>query len=196
MFTVLGCQVCVQPPRWFPRKEKKNFLASVGRCCFLTGCNQHTAHLITARPESIFNGRLKRKGDREGGQRRGGRQRERKGDAVAAECSQSTKWWRWRTHCSTLHLPLKASFISFYWVTHQRIPVCFVSVWVGAVCVWSKCKLKCVEMAEYWLRGCVCVTERERWKGRHDVHYVATVVSSVVMLLLLVTNTTIMREYR
>lgn len=129
---------------------------------FLTRyCNKQTAHLITARPESIFNRRLKRKREREGGQRRGGRQRERKRDDVAAECGQSTKWWWWRTRCSTLHFPLKASFISFYWVTLIKgsLSVLWVCGW--ELCVWSKCKLKWVEMAECWLRGCVCDRERE-----------------------------------
>ena len=62
--------------------------------------------------------------------------------------------------------------------SHQRISVCLgVCGWVCVcVCVWSKYKLK--SMKKCWLTVCVCVCVRER----HNLHYVATVVCSALMV--------------
>lgn len=140
-----------------PQKETKtNFLAhgSLLSSDWLSGSFWHasatknpTVHLITARPESIFNGRQQRKRDR--GWREEGSKAEREGTAVAMECGKSTKWWQWRI-CSSSTLLFKGLFPFHFTGSHFTSKnLCVFGECVGEFCV---CGVNASRSA--WRRGC------------------------------------------
>lgn len=130
---------------WQKMKQGRPKLTSwhTGHCCPLTGWvgvsdtlqpQKPTVHLITARPESIFNGRWQRKRDR--GWIEQGSKAEREGTAVAVECGKSTKWWQWRICSSSTLLP-KGLFPFHFTGSHftSKNLCVFGSVWVSSMCV-------------------------------------------------------------
>lgn len=138
------------------RKRPKLTSWHTGHCCPLTGWvgvsdtlqpQNPTVHLITARPESIFNGRQQRKRDR--GWREEGSKAEREGTAVAMECGKSTKWWQWRI-CSSSTLLFKGLFPFHFTGSHFTSKnLCVFGECVGEFCV---CGVNASRSA--WRRGC------------------------------------------
>lgn len=130
-----------------------------------------TVHLITARPNQFLMEGWRgsqREREREGGQKNALRERRR--------CCSSRGWRidKMVTVEDTLLVPLKAPFISFYWVTFTSKHLCLF-VWGSSV--W----------AEVHRNSYLCV----RWKGGHNLHYVAAAEcsnGSIMLLLLLLIN--------
>lgn len=108
-----------------------------------------TVHLITARPNQFLMEGWRgsqREREREGGQKNALRERRR--------CCSSRGWRidKMVTVEDTLLVPLKAPFISFYWVTFTSKHLCLF-VWGSA-----QCEPRCIEIAICWLS--VCEMER------------------------------------
>lgn len=179
--TILVCQVWVQPPeRFHPVKSwnvKRNkeawrpkitywrvWVAAVLRLAegeFLTRyCRRNQQCILSQQGQNQFLMEDQREREREGGQRRKGKQWERKGDAVAAECGESTKWWQWRIRCSSV-LPSKGLF-HFILLGHIHIKGS-LSVWecVGECCVCgvnaSRSAWRWVSVGKAHAHPCVCV---------------------------------------